>query len=83
MAKFIYIYKKSEHADEDTSAVRLVNVDQIEDVSLNDDYEIVIAFASGRRMTTAEKWDELEAKLGGATHNSDVCRQAPVDTQLT
>lgn len=72
MAKFIYVSKKPDREDQDHDLVHLVNVDQIEDIFVNDDCEIVIVFASGRNMTTDEGWDDLQAKLGGATHNSDV-----------
>lgn len=72
MAKFIYISKMPENDSQDHGLVRLVNIDQIEDIYVNEDSEIVIVFASGRRMVTDEDWNDLEQKLGGAIHSSDV-----------
>lgn len=72
MAKFIYISKMPDNDTQDHSLVRLVNIDQIEDIFVNEDSEIVIVFASGRQMVTDENWNDLEQKLGGATHSSDV-----------
>lgn len=72
MTKFIYVDLKPVDESDKPGTVRLVNIDQIEDIYVNENYEVCIIFSSGRVLITDEDWNQLESKLGGATHNSDI-----------